>query len=189
MVGSISDFTTAALPSYTDPGITNVRLTTGYTYAGDSKVGTLDLPAIEDVRDGTFYDNTTKEGLLDLPLESKVEEGIIFDNTTKTGTLDAGLTPQNIQDIADAVLDENVNDHTTEGSFGALLRRMTGMNQENYKVYDTVWSNGLMTESKIKIYPSKTDLENDTNTIASYQVTTTYSDNKLLYDYSCKRLT
>lgn len=45
--------------SYSDPGIANVRLSTGYTYAGLSKVGTAAIPTAANVRSGTATDATT----------------------------------------------------------------------------------------------------------------------------------
>ena len=86
----------------------DVRLNTGF---GESKTGTLDLPAITDVEKGVVFDSTTKTGTfkrpivtnvrngsqygagdteftgtLDLPAITDVEKDVVFDSTTKTGT-------------------------------------------------------------------------------------------------------
>ena len=189
MESSESNFTTSsAAVEYTDPGIANVRDGITYKFEGDDKEGVLDIPVVGDVRDGVFYDNNTKEGVLDLPDEEDVLKDVVYDNGTKTGTVDVGLTAQNIQDVAHAVLDEAVNEHSPNGSFGALLRRAAGMNQENYKLEDTTYVNELLTQAKIKIYPSAGDLDADTNVIATYQMDATFNMDGTLNDYKVKRL-
>lgn len=91
--------------SNTDPGIANVRLSTGYTIAGaaltgtaaiptaanvrsgtatDATTGSLAVPAASSVRSGTATDNTT--GTLDLPATTDVKTGVTFDGASKTGT-------------------------------------------------------------------------------------------------------
>ena len=68
------------------PAITDVRA--GVTYGPDGAPvdGTLDLPAVINVRAGTAFDRTTKTGTLDLPDTDDVKDGVIFDRTTKEGT-------------------------------------------------------------------------------------------------------
>lgn len=88
--GTEINFTTDVSPSYTDPGIDNVRDGTTYKFADDDKEGVLDIPIVDDVRFGVDYDNATKTGLIDLPLESEVLVGTDYDNATKTGTLEVG---------------------------------------------------------------------------------------------------
>lgn len=54
----------AAVAGHTDPGVSNVRLSTIYNYAGTAYTGTLDLPAVENVKKDVTYDNGTKTGTL-----------------------------------------------------------------------------------------------------------------------------
>jgi hypothetical protein len=54
-------------------------------------LGTLDLPAIADVREGTVFDNETKTGTLEIatiPSEDDVRDGVVFgENDSLTGNL------------------------------------------------------------------------------------------------------
>jgi len=91
--------------SNTDPGIANVRLSTGYVIAGTSYTGTAAIPSAANVRSGTAVGSTTgslvvpaaadvrigtsvdaSTGLLNLPSESNVRSGVSYDNGTKTGS-------------------------------------------------------------------------------------------------------
>lgn len=98
-------YATPALNGDTMPAASDVRL--GVTRG--LITGTLDLPAVTDVRTGTIFDNTTKTGtcavpsaantrlgtavdattgLLNIPILADVRAGVTYDNATKTGTLD-----------------------------------------------------------------------------------------------------
>lgn len=66
-----------APPASTDPGEENVRLNTEYTFEGESKVGTLDLPPEEVVKEGYVYDNETKTGVYALISGTPVGGGIL----------------------------------------------------------------------------------------------------------------
>ena len=59
------------------------------------------------------------------------------------------------------------------------LKRTLGLCQENFRVFDPTYDKGgnLLT-GKIKTYPSATDVDNDTNAIAEYEVKTTYGIGK-----------
>jgi len=172
--GTEINFTTQAVADYTDPGISNVRDGITYKFAGGDKEGVLDIPIINDVRDEIFYDNLTKEGILDLPLEIDVRLGTIYDNGTKTGELQAGISQADIDKITDAVWDELSADHADENSFGGMIHRNTGLVKENLRIYDTNYVNKLLTEGKIRIYPSSADMDLDTNAIATYQINASF---------------
>lgn len=83
--GARTDFVSAsAFEGYEDyPDETDVR--DGVAYHDSSMTGSLVVPAVEDVRDGTAVDATT--GTLDLPAEEDVLEGVEFDGASQTGTL------------------------------------------------------------------------------------------------------
>lgn len=68
---------------YSDPGEANVRLSTGYSYAGASKTGTAAIPTAANVRSGTATDATT--GSLAVPSAGDVRSGVSVD--AGTGTL------------------------------------------------------------------------------------------------------
>lgn len=69
-----------------------------------------------------------------------------------------------------------------------LVKRILGLNQENFKLYDCVYSEGHMISGKIKIYPSATDLQNDTNMLANYQITVEYNPESTVNKYEVKKL-
>lgn len=62
--------------------------------------------------------------------------------------------------------------------------KILGLSQSNYKLSDQVYnSDNCLTSATITIYPTATDLANDTNAIASYSVTAVYDSNGRLIDY------
>ena len=57
-----------------------------------------------------------------------------------------------------------------------LIKRILGLSQENYRLFDTVYdaSGQRLTACTIKIYGSKADTIADTNPIATYSMVSTY---------------
>jgi len=163
------NFITEASIDYTDPMEVNVREAIAYKFAGVDKTGTLDLPAIADVRDGVKYDNDTKEGISDQALESDVKKDIKYDNETKTGTLEvSGLTA------------EEIYNYFTDGSRAEAFKS-TGKNIRLFdKVYD---ANHRLLSGTFKIYLTKSDCEADTNSIGSYSVVGEYNANGELINF------
>lgn len=114
-----------------------------------------------------------------------------------SGHLTAGSTGKALDDIsagasptqiADAVWDELVSGHTTTGSFAELIKKIAGLCKENYRIispsYDT---SDNMTSATIKIYPSASDVDADTNVIATYNVTATYDGQNRMTGYKVKK--
>jgi len=163
------NFTTEVSTDYTDPLEENVREATAYKFAGVDKTGTLDLPAVADVRDGVKYDNDSKEGISDQALESDVKKGIKYDNDSKEGTLEvSGLTAE---DIYNYFIDGN----------RAEAFKSTGKNIRLFNpVYDT---NHKLLSGTFKIYLNKTDCEADTNSIGNYSVVAEYNANGELINF------
>ena len=55
------------------------------------------------------------------------------------------------------------------------LLRILGLSQENQRIYDQVYDNfGNMTFARIRIYPTATDVDNDTNVLAEYTFEASY---------------
>lgn len=74
-------------PVSVDPGIANVRLGTGYTISGSALTGTLNLPAVADVRLAVTFDNATKTGTARIPAIANVKTGYAYDSSDSlTGT-------------------------------------------------------------------------------------------------------
>lgn len=66
--------------------------------------------------------------------------------------------------------------------------RTLGLTDENKKILDTVHNaNGQITYAVIKLYPSATDFDNDTNVMATYEYNATYDVNGLMLTMGIKR--
>ena len=56
------------------------------------------------------------------------------------------------------------------------LNRLLGLSQENYRIFDPVYDGkSNLTSATIKIYPSASDVDADTNEIAEYEIIATYT--------------
>ena len=115
----------------------------------------------------------------------------------------AGASPEL---IADAVWDEQISEHLNSGSTGEALftssgntlqlteiqlniDRILGLTQENFRVFDQTYdAEDKLETATVRIYPSKTDTENNTNHIAEYSVTASYDANGRLIDYKSVKI-
>ncbi len=77
-------------------------------------------------------------------------------------------------------------------SVNLKLDRILGLVQENFRIFDPVYNQANdMTAGVIKLYSNGTDLENDTNPFAIYEVKATYGQGKnkrLVTGYQSKRI-
>jgi len=86
--------------------------------------------------------------------------------------------------------------HTTYFSYGKAndyecvdalfddVQLILGLVQHNFKITDAVYdSNHLLTSATIKIYPTASDVDNDTNMIASYSMTAVYNSESEMTSY------
>lgn len=171
------------------PAIADVRF--GITYDQATKTGLLNIPIVNDVRYNITYDNGTKTGLLDLPLEAVVLLNIKYDNNTKTGTYtgSGGATKEEIYDYfttddRQLTFRNDMTDITAKiNAIDVIVRRIIGLSQENYKLFGTTYTNGLLTSGAIKIYPTASDLNSDTNALAQYSIAATYNADNTLATY------
>lgn len=88
-------------------------------------------------------------------------------------------------DVVPEEPDVNLGPVLTElNNIDAVLERIKGLTQENMRItghnYD---SNNNLIGSTIKIYPSKSDTENETNPVAEYEMTASYDAKNRLTDY------
>ena len=71
------------------------------------------------------------------------------------------------------------------------LLRALGLAQENHRIFSPVYAyiagQYCMTSGTVKIYGSATDCDNDTNPIATYQVTATFDTKARMTSYKSKR--
>lgn len=69
------------------------------------------------------------------------------------------------------------------------LLRLLGLSDENKRIFDTVHDvNGNLLSATVKIYPSATDLENDTNVLATYNFVATYNISNLMQTVKVTRI-
>jgi hypothetical protein len=115
--------------------------------------------------------------------------------------LNAGSTGKALDDadatadpyaVADAVWDELVSGHNVSGSFADLIKRIGGLCQENYRIFNPTYVNKsgtpCMTSATIKIYGSASDCENNVNPIAEYAVTATFDSQAKMQTYKVKKV-
>lgn len=76
---------------------------------------------------------------------------------------------------------QNLDDYKADISgLLEITRRTLGLTQENFRLFDMQYDNNhYLISAIIKIYPTATDCENDTNEMAEYQLTASYQDGDL----------
>jgi len=71
---------------------------------------------------------------------------------------------------------------------GDMLKRILGLTQENYYLYDTVYdSDNNMTSSKIRIYTDSVSVGTSNNILSEYNITASYINGNL-ETYSVKKV-
>jgi hypothetical protein len=69
-----------------------------------------------------------------------------------------------------------------------LVKRILGLSQENYRIFNPIYnSQGEMTSGTIKIYPTASDVDTDTNSIAEYSIVAVYNAQNKMTSYKVKR--
>ena len=75
-------------------------------------------------------------------------------------------------------LDTKIDLITTETD---KIKYILGLSQENYRIFSPLYnSSGLLTSGTIRTYQTATDCNNNTNVLASYTITATYSGTNML---------
>ncbi|MBN1467737.1 MAG: hypothetical protein JW924_03345 [Fusobacteriaceae bacterium] len=73
-----------------------------------------------------------------------------------------------------------------------IIKRILGLTQENFRIldatYETINEQECLKTATIKIYPSASDVDTDTNAIATYSLTATYNSQAVVTDYRMKRV-
>jgi len=73
-----------------------------------------------------------------------------------------------------------------------MIERVLGLCQENYKIFNPVYikkkGQYCMTTATIKIYPSASDCEADTNAIAVYNIVATYNNDANMTSYKVTKV-
>lgn len=83
---------------------------------------------------------------------------------------------------------ESVDEVDEIAELKTLIKRVLGLSQENYRLFNPEFDNLTnMTSGIVKTYPTALDVDNDTNALATYEVTAEYDNTKLL-DYRMKKI-
>ena len=70
-----------------------------------------------------------------------------------------------------------------------MIKRTLGLSQENYRIFNQRYDKYTnLIASTIKIYPNASDCENDTNPIATYQMSAIWDNKRRLTGYKTKRI-
>lgn len=144
------------------------------------------------------YENIIIDILVINPIESKEDIADQVWNEPIADHLGGDKAGQHLEDanatadpsaVADAVWDELISEHSNVGSFAELIKRIAGLCQENYRIFNPTYNNrGELTAGTIKIYPSASDVDADTNAIAQYSISATYNSQNKMTSYKVKKL-
>jgi hypothetical protein len=155
----------------------------GHQQSGSAGEGLATASGVQSVDVAAIADGVWDETLAD-------HQGV----GTTGEALDAAATASGIQvdteSIADAVWDEAQADHTTSGSFGKVMDdhtdtilRALGLVQENYYLDNTVyttWSGiSLLTSGRLRTYSNAGSVGTGSNVLATYQITSTWTNDQL----------
>jgi len=70
-----------------------------------------------------------------------------------------------------------------------LVKRVLGLTQENYRIISPIYdSKRNMTSGRIKIYPTASDVDADTNSLAEYIISATYDNKNQMTGYKVKKI-
>jgi len=161
--------------------LTNLQFTSGDGSSAQNKNSPFTFDYEKDIFNILFQ----KSGFLDKDEVINVStNGLIFNYE-----MGRPMSQADIGLIADKVWEELGSEHTNIGSFGLIVQKILGLSQENYRIFSPIYdSNGNMTTATIKIYPSASDCEADTNVTATYTVTSTYDNNHRMATYKVKKI-
>jgi hypothetical protein len=95
--------------------------------------------------------------------------------------------------LVDAIWDEGIAGHATDGTFGDHMRRMLSLRQSNMRVvWDTYASNGQPSHGFAYIYNSKADLDADVTPFplatGKYEITAAYDGSGRVTSYKSGKL-
>ena len=120
------------------------------------------------------YLGLTKEVTIQTPLSFQPADGDIFIIIAARKF----LTPD-VEELADAVFEEQINEHLTVGSFGYVLnevnndlKRVLGLLHENIFIDNPVYDAGNnLTSARVRIYSTAGSVGTSNNVIGTYTIT------------------
>jgi len=143
--------------------------------------------------DGYFYDFADDTFKASGWTDKDGDMTLIGENIWKYAFNLANITNETVPDVYQFIIRRKAPTPQRDFDGGQVyvpqyLDRLLGLLQENFRITNPVFdANNNMTSCTLKIYPTATDCENDTNAIATYTVTATYSGNNLA-SYKVKKV-
>ncbi len=112
---------------------------------------------------------------------------LIFKVWTDAGHSVLSTTYGLLSDTLEVINNLETKIDTIDGIVDNILLKVIntlGLSQQNYRISSPVYdANNNLTSCTIKIYPTNTDTDNDTNVINTYTLTATYNANSELLTY------
>jgi hypothetical protein len=103
------------------------------------------------------------------------------------------ITPEGYENGFENLIVDDYDNYKGSGGGGltveqdAILRRICGLSQENYRVINPVYTTKnnqpCMTSAVIRIYPTASDCNSDTNKIAEYNIEATFDTQARMTGY------
>jgi len=128
-------------------------------------------------------DNTlfTSGTLTEIGVTGVYKDDIIFTETIQYRV--QYTTPSKYSNVIETVIIEDISHQ----DIYAIVKKILGLTQENFRLNDLIYdANGCLTSGKIAIYNSASDVDTETNPIATYTITGTYNAQTQLTDYKVK---
>ena len=159
-----------------------------YSYAGNDVDQT-----------GEIWSNTIRtltSGTKDAEIDAIKErtENLPDDPASESGALAKENSLTTLAQDATVAKETTLNTKASQASIDAIktetdkIKFILGLSQENYKLFDIVYSGDLITSTTIKTYPTSDDCENNTNPLATYSVVATYDVDGKLLTYKVKKV-
>ena len=135
------------------------------------------------------YDFTTYSDKFNYVFRADAGGSLLNEDRYAFGSNEVGQVTSGISLIPDQVWDESTAGHNVANSFSKLMKRISGLCQDNYALLNPVHDKrGNLISGTIKIYPTADDVDNNTNAIADFQINAAYDKKGQLTEYRVKRL-
>lgn len=122
------------------------------------------------------FDFNAGETSIDTSVDTRYLVKITESTESLTEYINVTLNKLDSEDIASAVWDEPVGDHSISGTFGLLTRVIAGLVHLNHRVKDPEYDQtGRMKSCRVVVYPSAADAEADTNALSTITITSSYN--------------
>lgn len=166
-----SDLSPAQITAYIDRSVTIVKEFDfdAMEFDESSKSYLGRIISVGQDADGQYFElSQVDEDASAIPGGFKVGEDIIIIKSETDSTM---------HEVAHEVWEESVFDHETPDTFGMFSRIMTGLAQFNHRITDSTYDDsGRLLACRLVVYPTPEDADNETNSLTSVIVTSTYNE-------------